>query len=202
MSKLSRTESNTSAINANCNDDPRSGFPIRRSARGHAGMRFALVCESPAANSVTLWPRRTSSSVMYDTTRSVPPYSLGGTLSYRGAICAMRRCRRLPPPKFPLVSNFTSPHLLDGRTLQQQENSPCKRKQRFEVKGICAQKKRNLCHRFSQRRSRQCLERETRAVQWLLELRKFYAIGALRNESEITRTFDKQLMARSTRDRD
>jgi hypothetical protein len=43
---------------------------------------------------------------MYETTRSVPPYSLGGTLSYRGAICAIRRRELLKIPKSPLVSNL------------------------------------------------------------------------------------------------
>ena len=33
----------------------------------------ALVFESPLANSVTSWPSRTSSSVRFETTRSVPP---------------------------------------------------------------------------------------------------------------------------------
>ena len=46
-------------------------------------------CESPLANSVTSWPSSTSASVIYDTTRSVPPYSLGGTDSVKGAICAI-----------------------------------------------------------------------------------------------------------------
>jgi hypothetical protein len=36
----------------------------------------------------------------------VPPYSLGGTLSYRGAICAIRRRELLKIPKSPLVSNL------------------------------------------------------------------------------------------------
>jgi hypothetical protein len=39
---------------------------------------------------VTSWPKPTNSSVNHETTRSVPPYNLGGTLSARGAICAMR----------------------------------------------------------------------------------------------------------------
>jgi hypothetical protein len=41
----------------------------------------SVVVESPLANRVTSWPSRTSSSVRYDTTLSVPPYSIGGTLS-------------------------------------------------------------------------------------------------------------------------
>jgi hypothetical protein len=47
--------------------------PISRSARGSTGTSSAAVCESPDANSVTSCPRRTSSSVSQDTTRSVPP---------------------------------------------------------------------------------------------------------------------------------
>jgi hypothetical protein len=45
----------------------------RRSALGAHGTSFASVTESPLANSVTSWPCRTSSSVRYETTRSVPP---------------------------------------------------------------------------------------------------------------------------------
>ena len=41
-------------------------------ARNHRDQRGA-VRESPLAKSVTSWPRRTSSSVRWDTTRSVPP---------------------------------------------------------------------------------------------------------------------------------
>jgi hypothetical protein len=37
------------------------------------GTNLAAVVESPLANSVTSWPMRTSSSVKYETTRSVPP---------------------------------------------------------------------------------------------------------------------------------
>src|SRR5215207_784916 len=51
---------------------------------------FAEVRESPLANSVTSCPNATSSSVSQCTTRSVPPYSLGGTASVSGATCAMR----------------------------------------------------------------------------------------------------------------
>src|SRR5262245_18854257 len=67
-------------------------------------MRRPLVRESPLANSVTSWPSLTSSSVKYATTRSVPPYSCGGTLSVNGATCAIlmtaeslicNRCARL-----------------------------------------------------------------------------------------------------------
>jgi hypothetical protein len=63
---------------------------FNRRARGQTGTSLALVRESPLANSVTSWPRPTNSSVNQETTRSVPPYNFGGTLSARGAICAMR----------------------------------------------------------------------------------------------------------------
>ena len=43
--------------------------------------QFAAVRESPVANSVTSCPSPTSSSVNHETTRSVPPYNFGGTLS-------------------------------------------------------------------------------------------------------------------------
>src|SRR6185437_11528113 len=46
-----------------------------------------LVIESPLAKSVTSCPIRTNSSVRYETIRSVPPYSRGGTLSISGATC-------------------------------------------------------------------------------------------------------------------
>ena len=62
----------------------------RRSARGHIGSSLADVRELPLANSVTSWPRATSSSVSQETTRSVPPYSFGGIASVNGAICAIR----------------------------------------------------------------------------------------------------------------
>src|SRR6187551_609330 len=64
--------------------------PSSRSARGQPGSSFALVCESPLANNVTSCPSATSSSVIQCTTRSVPPYSFGGTASVSGATCAMR----------------------------------------------------------------------------------------------------------------
>src|SRR6202163_1693510 len=64
--------------------------PSRRSAFGHVASSFADVCESPLANRVTSCPSATSSSVSQCTTRSVPPYSLGGTASVSGATCAMR----------------------------------------------------------------------------------------------------------------
>ena len=55
----------------------------------HAPM-VAAVRESPEAKSVTSCPRRTSSSVRRETTRSVPPYSGGGTGSTSGARMAIR----------------------------------------------------------------------------------------------------------------
>ena len=51
-----------------------------RSATGVTGTSSARR-ESPLAKSVTSWPRRTSSSVSQDSTRSVPPYRWGGTAS-------------------------------------------------------------------------------------------------------------------------
>src|SRR5215813_8790639 len=60
-----------------------------RSAIGAHGTSSALETESPLANSVTSCPSLTSSSAKYDTIRSVPPYSRGGTLSMSGAICAI-----------------------------------------------------------------------------------------------------------------
>src|SRR6185295_19673215 len=65
-----------------------SGFP--RSGRSTIGTSSAQVCESAVAKSVTWCPCRTSSSVRYETTRSVPPYCRGGTLSNSGATCAIR----------------------------------------------------------------------------------------------------------------
>jgi hypothetical protein len=64
--------------------------------------------ESPLAKSVTSWPCRISSSVRYETTRSVPPYKTGGTLSISGEICAI-----LILPK-PPVKETTG----DGKALQ------------------------------------------------------------------------------------
>ena len=58
------------------------GYPGRGAARcGQTGSSRAEVAESPLANSVTSWPSATSSSVKKETTRSVPPYSFGGTAS-------------------------------------------------------------------------------------------------------------------------
>src|SRR5260370_40996261 len=64
--------------------------PSRRSAFGHVASSLAEVRESPLANRVTSFPSATSSSVSQCTTRSVPPYSRGGTASVSGATCAMR----------------------------------------------------------------------------------------------------------------
>jgi len=63
---------------------------LKRKPRRQGGTSLALVRESPLANSVTSCPKSTNSSVNHETTRSVPPYNFGGTLSARGAICAMR----------------------------------------------------------------------------------------------------------------
>src|SRR5882757_6248350 len=60
-----------------------------RNAAGTQGTSWARETESPLAKRVTSWPSRTSSSVKYETIRSVPPYSRGGTLSMSGAICAI-----------------------------------------------------------------------------------------------------------------
>src|SRR5829696_9784857 len=65
-------------------------MPANLSPCGTHGTSFAEVLESPLANSVTSCPSATSSSVSQDTTRSVPPQSLGGTASASGAIWAMR----------------------------------------------------------------------------------------------------------------
>src|SRR6266540_3282173 len=60
------------------------------SAPSTTGTRRAEVWESPEAKRVTSCPRRTSSSVSVLTTRSVPSYRAGGTLSKGGATCAIR----------------------------------------------------------------------------------------------------------------
>jgi len=57
----------------------------RRSALGQQATSSAAVSESPLANRVIWWPCAISSSVRYETTRSVPPYCAGGTLSISGA---------------------------------------------------------------------------------------------------------------------
>jgi hypothetical protein len=66
-----------------------SGF--KRKAFGQQATSRAFVFESPLANRVTSCPSSTNSSVRYETTRSVPPYSFGGTLSYKGETWAIRR---------------------------------------------------------------------------------------------------------------
>src|SRR6478735_10044703 len=89
-----------------------------RIAVGTQPTSCALVIESPLANSVTSCPIRTNSSVRYETIRSVPPYSRGGTLSMSGATCpififtvlAIRgprrvRCNIDPRPKQSLYRN-------------------------------------------------------------------------------------------------
>src|SRR2546430_2047207 len=63
--------------------------PSSRRARGQLASSRALVTETPLANSGTSWPSAISSSVSHDSTRSVPPYSFGGTASVSGAICAI-----------------------------------------------------------------------------------------------------------------
>src|SRR5215813_12946597 len=68
--------------------------PSRRNAFGQHASRFAEVCESPLANKTTSCPSATSSSANHEITRSVPPYSLGGMDSVKGAICAI--CIRNP----------------------------------------------------------------------------------------------------------
>jgi hypothetical protein len=50
---------------------------------------LAAVRESPLANRVTSCPWRTSSSVRYETIRSVPPYRCGGQRSASGATWAI-----------------------------------------------------------------------------------------------------------------
>src|SRR4029450_4089604 len=80
----------------------------KRRARGQTGTSLGLVRESPLANSVTAWRRPPHWSVNQETTRSVPPYSFGGTLSARGAICAMRIVL------FQLHSNWPFAELLES----------------------------------------------------------------------------------------
>ncbi len=71
-----------------------SGLPgSSRRLRGTTDTRLADVTESPLANKVTSWPISTSASVRYETTRSVPPYARGGTLSYNGATWAILTVR-------------------------------------------------------------------------------------------------------------
>jgi hypothetical protein len=60
-----------------------------RRALGHIATKRAVLVESPLANKVTSCPAQTSSSVSHETTRSVPPYPEGGTLSESGEIWAI-----------------------------------------------------------------------------------------------------------------
>src|SRR5215217_3934192 len=85
-------------------------MPASRSPWGTQGTSVAEVWESPLANSVTSWPCATSSSVSQDTTRSVPPYSFGGTASANGATWAIRtipssQALSVNATKFPLAKN-------------------------------------------------------------------------------------------------
>src|SRR6476469_6659779 len=61
----------------------------RRKAEGVQLTNLPDETESPLANKVTSCPSLLNSSLRYETIRSVPPYSRGGTLSMRGAICAI-----------------------------------------------------------------------------------------------------------------
>src|SRR5258708_1251832 len=78
-------------------------FSSCQRARGQGATSFAAVRESPLANRVTSCPSRTSSSVRYETTLSVPPYKRGGTLSYKGATWAMRIVNSLASGRRPTV---------------------------------------------------------------------------------------------------
>ncbi len=73
MSKRDSPYLKASLIIGKCANTPYSLLPARRNASGYPATSFALVIESPEAKSVTLCPRRTSSSVRYETTLSVPP---------------------------------------------------------------------------------------------------------------------------------
>src|SRR5262245_52916691 len=72
-----------------CNAFGSRTAPSRHKAFGQHASRFAEVCESPLANKTTSCPRATNSSANHEITRSVPPYSLGGMASVKGAICAI-----------------------------------------------------------------------------------------------------------------
>src|SRR6266404_7097512 len=78
-------------------------FSSCQRACGQGATSFAAVRESPLANRVTSCPSRTSSSVKYETTLSVPPYWRGGTLSYKGATWAMRIVDSLASGRRPTV---------------------------------------------------------------------------------------------------
>src|SRR6266478_4362101 len=58
-------------------------------AWSRTGISVARVWASALANSVTSCPSSTRALVRCATMRSVPPYKLGGTASYSGAICAI-----------------------------------------------------------------------------------------------------------------
>src|ERR1700748_3751159 len=87
-----------------------------RNACGEQGSSTASVIESPEAKRVTSCPSSTSSSVSQDTTRSVPPHSLGGTLSANGANCAIR----IDPPDATLVRE---PHSENPNVLAEFRNA-------------------------------------------------------------------------------
>src|SRR6266404_1030309 len=78
-------------------------FSSCQRACGQGATSFAAVRESPLANRVTSCPSRTSSSVKYETTLSVPPYRRGGTHSYKGATWAMRIVDSLASGRRPTV---------------------------------------------------------------------------------------------------
>src|SRR5262245_46490058 len=66
-----------------------SGRGLSHPGVGQHASSLADVCESPLANKTTSCPSPTSSSANHEITRSVPPYSLGGMASVKGAICAI-----------------------------------------------------------------------------------------------------------------
>ena len=85
-------------------DHPDRRLEVRRRVVGEAGRPERLAArsttcspgirESPLANVVTWWPRRSSSWTSSATIRSVPPYAMGGTASSGGATWAIRSGRR------------------------------------------------------------------------------------------------------------
>jgi len=75
MTSKSSAFSYTSESIGSCSKVPRSCLPARGSACGQAGCNLALVCASPAAKKRhVMTAAYTSSSVMYEAARSVPPY--------------------------------------------------------------------------------------------------------------------------------
>src|SRR6266436_9496071 len=69
-------------------------------AWSRTGISVARVWASAVANSVTSCPSSTRALVRCATMRSVPPYKLGGTASYSGAICAIFiRCHQSSRPR-------------------------------------------------------------------------------------------------------